>query len=278
MGDVGASPSGRGTSGDATSGNAAVAATGNDARGAGRIGVFDVVRGAAVVSMVLFHLCYDLRYLYGIDLPWFASTLQEVWRCSISWTFLFVAGCMCPLSRSNLRRAAQYGLVALGIWVVTTVVAVDTPISFGIIYCMAACTLVAWALSRLHALPRGLVAAVVLFVAFVMTLELRHGTVGIGSLTLEVPDALYDSGLLAWLGLPGAGFVSGDYYPLLPYLFMYLAGAAMGSVWAERGYPVWAREAKLGPLGAVGRHALVVYVVHQPVLLVVAGLVSRLAA
>ena len=247
-----------------------------DERG-GRIGVFDLVRGAAVVSMVLFHLCYDLKYIYGVDLPWFALTLQELWRCSISWTFLFIAGCMCPLSRSNLRRAAQYGAMALGIWVVTTVAAVDTPISFGIIYCMAACTLVAWALSRLRALPRGPVAAALLFLAFVLLLDLRHGTVGLGTLTLELPDALYDSGLLAWLGLPGAGFSSGDYYPLLPYLCLFLAGAAMGGAWAGRGYPAWAREARLGPLNALGRHALAVYVVHQPVLLVVAGLVSCLA-
>lgn len=246
--------------------------------GSGRIGVFDVARGAAVVSMVLFHLCYDLRYIWGVDLAWFSNPLREVWRCSISWTFLFIAGCMCPLSRSNLRRAAQYGAVALGIWVVTSVAAVDTPISFGIIYCMAACTLVAWALSRAGALPRGPVAAVILIVAFILLLDLRHGTVGLGGLTLEVPRSLYDSGLLAWLGLPGDGFTSGDYYPLLPYLMLYLAGAAMGTTWARRGYPAWAREARLGPLGLVGRHALAVYVVHQPVLLGVSWAAARLLA
>ena len=79
----------------------------------GRIGVFDVARGAAVISMVLFHLCYDLAFIGNVELPWFSSPLLDVWRASISWTFLFVAGCMCPLSRSNLRRALQYGAVAL---------------------------------------------------------------------------------------------------------------------------------------------------------------------
>ena len=240
----------------------------------GRIGIFDIVRGAAVVSMVLFHLCYDLKFIAGVPLPWFEPPLQDVWRCSISWTFLFVAGCMCPLSGSNLRRAVQYGAVALAIWVVTTVAAVDVPISFGIIYCMAACTFVAWALSLAHALPRGRVAALVLAAAFVLLLGLPDGYVGIAGLRAEIPRALYDSGLLSWLGLPGGGFASGDYYPLLPYLMLYLAGAACAGTWREAGYPTWAKDCRCAPLELVGRHALLVYVVHQPLLLAVTGLLA----
>ena len=243
-------------------------------RPAGRIGVFDVVRGFSVISMVLFHLCYDLRFIAGVPLSWFAPPLQDVWRASISWTFLFVAGCMCPLSHNNLRRGLTYSGAALAVWAVTSVVSVDTPISFGIIYCMAACTLVAWALARLGALPRGRAAAAVLVILFLSLQGLPHGVIGLGPFVLELPRTLYQTPCLAWLGLPGAGFVSGDYYPLLPYLCMYLAGAALGWGWARRGYPAWAREARVGPLSFVGRHALLVYVVHQPVLLAITQLIT----
>lgn len=241
---------------------------------AGRVGIFDIARGAAVISMVLFHLCYDLAFIGGVSLPWFASPLLDVWRSTISWTFLFVAGCMCPLSRSNLRRALQYGAVALLIWVVTSIASVDTAISFGIIYCMAACTLVAWALGRLGALPSGPVAAAALFVVFIALLNVRDGMVGVGPLSIEVPEALYETPWLSWLGFPGPGFSSGDYYPLLPYLFIYLAGAAMGSWWSSRGYPAWARAARCPALTWFGRHALIVYVAHQPVLLLITLAVS----
>ena len=233
----------------------------------GRIGVFDLVRGLSVISMVLFHLCYDLRFIaqLGSPMDWFAPPLQDVWRCSISWTFLFVAGCMCPLSRSNLRRAAQYGLVALAIWVVTSIASVDTPISFGIIYCMASCTLVAWALGRVGLLPRGPLAALVLLVAFLALQGLSDGVVGFGAFSLELPGELYAT---PWLSS------SGDYYPLLPYLALYLCGAAMGAWWSGRGYPEWARRASVAPLNFVGRHALAVYVIHQPVLLALCALVG----
>ena len=240
----------------------------------GRLGVFDLVRGVSVVSMVLFHLCYDLRFIAGHNLEWFEPPLQDVWRCSISWVFLFIAGCMCTLSRNNLRRALEYGGVALAIWVVTTIVSVDTPISFGIIYCMSACTLVAWALQRIGALPRGRIAALVLFVGFVALLGLSDGTIGIGPCKLDLPQELTSVEGLAWLGLPSASFSSGDYYPLLPYLLIYLCGAAMGARWKERGYPAWAYSASFAPLNFVGRHALLVYVIHQPVILGVCSLLG----
>ncbi len=240
----------------------------------GRLGVFDLVRGFSVVSMVIFHLCYDLKFIAGYDLEWFEPPLQDVWRCSISWVFLFIAGCMCTLSRNNLRRALEYGCVALAIWAVTTVAAVDTPISFGIIYCMSACTLVAWALQRIRALPRGYVAAALLFVAFISLLGLADGTIGVGPWTLGLPQELTMVEGLAWLGIPSASFSSGDYYPLLPYLLIYLCGAAMGTRWKERGYPSWAYDANLAPLNFVGRHALLVYVIHQPVILAVCALLG----
>lgn len=232
-----------------------------------RVGAFDVVRGFSVLSMVLFHLCYDLKFISGVSLTWFEPPLQDIWRASISWTFLFVAGCMCLHSRSNLKRALQYGLVALAIWVATTIVAVDVPISYGIIYCVAACTLVSAILQRLNALPRGYVAAAVLFAAFLALQGLSDGWVGLGALSLDLPEALYDLNGLAWLGIPGPGFSSGDYYPLLPYLMMYLCGTAVASRWKRVGYPQWAREAHLAPLTFMGRHALAVYVIHQPLLL-----------
>ena len=238
-----------------------------------RIGVFDAVRGFSVISMVLFHLCYDLRFLAGADLPWFAPSLQDIWRASISWTFLFVAGCMCSLSRNNLKRGLTYGAVAVAIYGVTALAAVDVPISFGIIYCMSACTLVVWLLEKLRCMPRGPIAAAVLFLCFVLFLGLPTGTLGIGTPSFALPKSLYALPGLAWLGIPGPGFASGDYYPLVPFVLMYLTGASMGAWFKEQGYPAWALDANVPILNFVGRHALLVYVIHQPILLLLTGVV-----
>lgn len=53
-----------------------------------RITIFDTIRGFTMLSMVGFHACYDLAYLYGWDMPWFTETVfQDIWRASISWVF-----------------------------------------------------------------------------------------------------------------------------------------------------------------------------------------------
>lgn len=132
-----------------------------------RITIFDTVRGFTMISMAGFHACYDLAYLYGWDMPWFTQTVfQDVWRASISWVFLFIAGWMCTLSRNNAKRAAKYAAAALVVWIATTLVSVDDSVNFGIIYCMAVCTaVVAFTRPLLQKLPGswGIAACLVLF-------------------------------------------------------------------------------------------------------------------
>lgn len=176
-----------------------------------RITIFDTVRGFTMISMAGFHACYDLAYLYDWDMPWFTQTVfQDIWRASISWVFLFIAGWMCTLSRNNAKRAAKYAAAALVVWIATTLVSVDDSVNFGIIYCMAACTAVtAVARPMLKKVPStwGIAICLALFAA-----------------TWGIPKSTYSFPYLAWLGFPGPRFVSGDYYPIIPFIFMYLTG------------------------------------------------------
>lgn len=242
----------------------------------GRLRLFDTLRGFSVLSMVMFHLCYDLKFIAQYPMEWFAPPLQDIWRATISWTFIFVAGVMCSQSRNNLKRALAYGSVALGIYVATSVAAVDTPISFGIMYCMAACTFVAWLLQQLGHVPCGPVQGSLFFCLFILGLSLPYGHVGIGPLTCELPQQLYATPWLSWLGFPGGGFSSGDYYPLLPYLLLYFCGGSFG-MWGKReGFPEFCYKWGFAPLEFVGRHALPIYVLHQPIILALVYLPTML--
>ena len=239
-----------------------------------RLNAIDAIRGFSVVSMVLFHFCYDLVALAGIDLSWFKPPFEDVWRASISWTFLFVAGLMCSYSKSDFRRAARYGGLAFAIWIATTLAAVDTPISFGIIFCMAASTLLYAALQKHNAAPRGLVCGFVLFFSFVILLGIPRGTIGITGCELRLPKELYSTDLFSWLGFTGPHFTSGDYYPMLPYSLMYLAGSSFGPLLQKAKLPKWVYNLKLPVLNFIGRHPLEVYVLHQPILLMITSLVA----
>lgn len=231
-----------------------------------RIRLLDCIRGFTILSMVAFHACYDLAYLEGAPLGWFTSTpFQDIWRASISWVFLLLAGWMTTLSSDNARRAAVYSVAAFAVYAVTTASSVDTGVSFGIMFCMAACTTVFALCSRqIDRLdPKGGLAICLLLFA----------------LTYAVPRSSYAIEGLAWLGLPSPTFASGDYYPLVPYGFMYAAGhfaaRLLCGMRMRRGddpYPDWMLEDPCPPLSAIGRHSLLIYLLHQPILLLVFSL------
>lgn len=94
-------------------------------------------------------------------------------------------------------------------------------------------------------------------------------------LTWGIPKAVYPLPYLAWLGFPGPGFVSGDYYPLIPFVFMYLTGffAAQAAQASSLEAPAWAYANPIPALAVLGRHALSFYLLHQPVILGVLELV-----
>lgn len=228
-----------------------------------RVTALDALRGLAVISMVGFHASYDLAYIYGVSMPWFTvGAFQDVWRCSISWTFLFLAGWATSFSRNNLKRAAVYGAAALLVFAATSLAAVDAAVNFGILYCMAACTLLFILLDPLmERLPAAVLALLFICCFFA---------------TYQVPHARYEVVGLAWLGFPSPGFSSGDYYPLLPYCFLYLAGSQLARFHRQKtggAYPAWMTRGSFGVLGWVGRHSLIVYLLHQPLILLVLELV-----
>ena len=98
------------------------------------------------------------------------------------------------------------------------------------------------------------------------------------ALTYSVPLTRYPVEGLAWLGLPSPSFASGDYYPLMPFFFIYLAGRFVARLADEHwpdGYPAWMYRDWMPPLTAVGHASLVIYLVHQPILLLLTELIGH---
>jgi uncharacterized membrane protein len=62
------------------------------------------------------------------------------------------------------------------------------------------------------------------------------------------------------------GFSSADYFPLLPWLFLFLFGAWLGGRVTGGGGPDWLRVKVPPALTWPGRHSLLLYLVHQPIL------------
>lgn len=72
-----------------------------------------------------------------------------------------------------------------------------------------------------------------------------------------------DRAAAAGLGFPGPGFVSSDYFSLLPWLLLFWTGYFLYRLRpAEPLLP----DIRLPGFSAMGRHSLLIYLLHQPVL------------
>lgn len=216
-----------------------------------RFDVLDVWRTLAIVLMVAYHFLYDL-YIFGvISANQLFSAPLNVLERFICCSFILLAGTSARFSRNNLR----HGLIVLGAGLVVEIGAAvaGQTIRFGVLMLLGS-SMVLWHFlgKGLQKLPGWSVAAgsgVLFFAA-------RWWT---GRTAVSVPW-LYP------LGFTAPGFYSADYFPLLPWFFLFLTGTALG------GWCLAHRENRLltvrlpGVLTWPGRHSLIIYVLPQPVL------------
>ena len=149
----------------------------------------------------------------------------------------------------------------------------DEMIWFGILHFLAVSILLFAALRPLLSKVPPLAGIAVCAVLFLLTYHMSHelgSWFGIkGLFTLPLPESLVD---IPWLYPLGIGRGTGaDYFPLLPWFFCFLAGSFVG-VWAKAGrFPGWMYKSRAPWLSWIGKHTLIIYVVHQPVIYVVCG-------
>lgn len=232
-----------------------------------RVGFLDEVRGFILLLMVAYHAAYDIIYIFGLDIPIFHSRLLEFLQPFVAGMFVVISGIACRYSRSNLKRGAKALLFGMLLTAVTLRVMPEQAIYFGILHFMGT-AMILFALMRpaFDRLPpmTGVILFVVLFAA---TYHLPDGYLGFGAFyRAALPASLYLRRYLLPLGFAGAG---SDYFPLFPWLFLYFAGTYAGVFFANGMLPDWFYRTRSKALAAIGRRAIVIYLLHQPVTMAV---------
>lgn len=245
--------------------NTAIEGVAGGARPAARIGALDIARGVAVVAMVVYHSAWDLSELRLIPTAIVGDPGWNVFARAIASSFLLLAGLGLALAhgrvidiRKLLRRVAVVAAAALLVTVATWIAFPDAYVFFGILHAMAASSLLAVPFVRLPAALTALAA------------------IAVGALPLLASPA-FDAPRLAFLGLGTRVPLTNDYVPLVPWLAFVLAGIALGRVteptrWLPRDEP---RLGVAKALAWLGRHSLVIYLAHQPLIY---GALSGVAA
>lgn len=254
-----------------------------------RYRLLDTLRGFSLVSMILYHTCWDLVYMYGFEWPWFVKTEGYLWQQSICWMFIFISGFCMGLKRDErtLSSACKRGLVVMvsGILVTaaTLIFAPEAKIIFGVLFFLGfSIMLTAWLQPLLKKIPEkaGLLSSTILLIIF---RNINDRSLGFENFIIcRLPDFLYEYGLLgSFLGLQDKNFSSVDYFSFFPWYFLFIKGyficlnilrrrekkglAGLPNVF-NKGIPV---------LETLGRHSLLVYLLHQPLILLFFSLTMK---
>jgi uncharacterized membrane protein len=228
-----------------------------------RFALVDAVRGVAIIGVVVYHFFWDLSYLWLIPVD--VST-QPVWVAfarTLLGSFVFLVGVGLVLAhgtgirwRAFWRRLAIIGGAALLVTAGTLVAFPETFVYFGVLHAIALFSVLGLAFLRV---PVWLVFALAaLFIA--------------APLAYSAP--MFSERIWSWIGFWPVPPPTNDLVPIFPWFGLTLAGIGIARVvlaggWAER-IGMWRAEGRFSRLlVAAGRWSLVIYLVHQPLLLAV---------
>ena len=227
-----------------------------------------MARGTALAAMAIYHSSWDLAF-YGLaGIPVTSATGWIIFARMIAGSFLGLVGVSLVLAargginwRGYGRRLAQVVAAAAAITIATWFAFPGAFIFFGILHAVALFSVLALAFLRLPV---------------IVTLACAALAFAAPSL---VSEPIFDRPWLLWTGLGTFFPPSNDYVPLFPWFGMTLTGVALGKIAENAG--LWERLSSWRPDNAparlasfAGRHSLIVYLAHQPVLLALLGAVA----
>ena len=232
---------------------------------AGRYALLDELRGLDLLSMMLYHACWDMMFLFGIWMDWYAGMPGHLWQQSICWVFILLSGFCVPFGRHMLRRGATVFAAGALVTAVTLVFMPEERVIFGVLTFLGTAMLLTGVLEPLLKKVMPAVGLAVSAVLFAVCYPAGLGWVGLGGWKLMLPQSLYANYLTAFFGFYPDWFYSADYFGLLPWLFLFWAGYYLHKAVGRRRMELLRRPV-CPALGWMGRHSLLLYLLHQPVI------------
>lgn len=232
-----------------------------------RYHMLDELRGFLILNMIVYHMLWDLVYLYGVSIEWYEGQLGFLWQQWGCHFFILLSGFCWQMGKRHLTRGILvFGAGAL-ITMVTIVILPSSQVVFGVLTFTGSAMLcmipVSKLLDKIHP-ELGMAVAFLLFICFH---SVNNGYLGIGSMAfVQLPKSWYANLFTSYLGFPAQGFRSADYFSIFPWLFLYIMGYFGYTILKKKEWLGWARGSVCPLLGFIGRRSLVFYMIHQPII------------
>ena len=229
-----------------------------------RCALLDVLRGVTVLNMVFFHAMYDYVYVFGNPAAWFTGRGAFIWQQAICCTFITLSGFCAAMGKHTVRRGAIVFALGAAVTLVTLLFMPEELIVFGVLTLIGSCMLLVGAAKPFLQKVPAAAGLPLSFALFAFTRLVNGGALGIFFHPLvKLPAGLYRDYITAYFGFPFPEFVSSDYFSLIPWLFLFLTGFYLHGLCGKQILAV--RWQGIPVLNFIGRHALEIYVIHQPV-------------
>ena len=229
----------------------------------------DALRGFAIVLMVIYHFCFDLSYFELAPFDFYQDRFWLNFRTLILSLFLSLVGVSLVLanqSRINVRRylrrltllVASAGLVSLTTWWMFG----ERFVFFGVLHFIAVASVLGVLFIRGGWLNLPVGVAVILF-------------------SNRYQSAWFDTPGWRWIGLMTHKPATEDYVPLLPWIGVVLLGifaAPFITRWLQTHMQGLSDAVPIRWLALAGRHSLVIYLLHQPLLIGALSLFVKVTA
>ncbi len=184
-----------------------------------RIYNLDKLRGLTIISMVLFHLLYNINFYKEIS--WYDETLlNKIWQLSISLSFFIISAITSSIldNKKNIIRGIRVSIIGFLISLMTFLFAKEQLIVWGVLNGLGLCMILVSLIDRYIKIPTYMMP--IFIILFIISYKIPRGD-------SYIFRTLYEKNLF-FLGFPSDDFVSSDYFPLIPYIFIYEFGFLLG--------------------------------------------------
>jgi len=235
-----------------------------------RIRYLDLARCIAVIAMIFYHFVYDLGHFGYVNLHTVTNGSWKIFAQSIGTSFLFISGYSFWIMAKNeldiIKFVKRFTILlgaALLISAATYFQDSRSFVFFGILHLLAACSILGIIIYKLPIVLLVIIAAILAF-----TPEYYFSS-------LYYSHSLFEPKYMAWTGLYNGKTGSVDFYAFMPWSSSFVLGLSVaklfvGSNRSAQISPLIFKEEKTSLLISIafwiGRNALIVYLIHQPIL------------
>lgn len=213
-----------------------------------RIWEIDLFRTIAIILMVIFHLIFDLNNFAGLKINYMSGFWHWEGKAS-ALLFIFLAGISSGFSRNTVKRGIKVLTFAMVITAATFIFYREQYIRFGILHLLGTCMVLFPLLKKIN--------NEVLFI----------GAMAAAFAAIPVENITTGTGLFLPVGIMYNGFTTLDYYPLFPYISVFMLGVLVYKLHYYKKQSFLKLDYENKYISIISKKSLAIYLIHQPVLI-----------